>query len=303
MRRKGVGSILVAVGIAMAFTLNGCLDTSSDYYDFNKTLFEDIEKIQDYLDANGIDATLDSTTGIFITIHDHPGGYKPAKNGIIKAHYVGHTLSGIKFGSTYSTGIPIAYPLSRGSEKGMTFGFDLGLASISEGDSATLYVPSPLCYQDKEEGVIPANSILVYTVRFLDIHLLEEDIEKIDEYINNHGMTPEIDQKFGTRYVIHRNGTGDLPKSGDAVSVHYVGQLLNGTEFDSSYPSNTPLTFFYGQEKVIIGFELGLSNLQEGDSATFFIPSTYGYQDREAGNIPMNSVLVFGVDKIKYEGN
>lgn len=300
MKRKGKSIILFAIGIVMVFTLNGCLNSSSDYYDANKILFEDIDKISDYLEANNIYATMDSASGIFISIHDHPGGYKPAKDGIIKFHYVGYTLDGIKFGSTYSTGIPLAYPLSEGENNGMTYGFDLGLANISEGDSATLYVPSVYCYRDQQQGVIPPNSILVYVVRFLDIHRLEEDIELIDNYIHEQGMIAYEDPKFGTRYIVHESGNGPLPKFGNYVSVHYIGQLLNGEIFDSSYDTNSPLTFNFGEGDVIIGFELGMANIHEGDSATFFVPSTYGYQDREVGSIPPNSVLVFSVDHINY---
>ncbi len=303
MKNKGNGAILYAVGIAMVFVLNGCIKPDDKFYDGKKILFEDIDKISDYLDANNISATIDSATGIFIAIHDHPGGYKPAKGGIIKAHYVGKTLDGIQFGSTYSTGVPIAYPLSEGENNGMTFGFDMGIASISEHDSATFYVPSVYCYRDQQEGVIPPNSILVYTVRFLDIHRLEEDTELIDQYLVDNGLTPNIDPKFGTRYVIFRSGTGNLPEYGDFVSTNYKGQLLDGTEFDNSFDTNSPLAFTFGNASVIIGFELGLVNIHAGDSATFFVPSTYGYQDKDMGVIPPNSVLMFTVDDLEYTAN
>ncbi len=300
MKKKAIKVVLFAVGLAMAFVLNSCVEPGSNYYDSQKTLLDDINTIKDYVDVHNIHATIDSATGIFIAIHDHPGGYKPAKGGIIKAHYVGYTLDGIKFGSTYGTGVPVAYPLSEGEQNGMTFGFDMGLASISEGDSATLYVPSVYCYRNQQEGVIPPNSILVYTVRFLDINRLEEDIELIDQYIHDQGWIADIDPKFGTRYVVFRNGTGDLPDFEDFVSTDYIGQLLDGTEFDNSYETSRPLNFTFGKASVIIGFELGIVNLHAGDSATFFIPSTYGYQDQDKGTIPPNSVLLFTVDNLSY---
>lgn len=301
MSGKGISAVLFTLVLTMVLSLVGCLNSSDNYYNFNKVLLDDIETIKVYLNDNGIDAVMDSSTGIFITIHDHPGGYQPAKGGIVKYHYVGYTLDGIKFGSTYSTGIPEAYSLSTGPEHGLTIGVDLGLAAISEGDSATLYVPSGYCFQDRSEGVIPPNSILIYTVRFLDIHLLSEDIQKIDQYITDKGWTAQIDETYGTRYIVHNEGTGSLPKYGNTIITNYTGQLLNGTEFDSSAPSS-PFTFQYGGGETIIGFDLGFMNLHEGDSATFFIPSTYGYQDRDIESIPTNSVLVFGVHGVNYEG-
>ena len=44
----------------------------------------------------------------------------------------------------------------------------------------------------------------------------------------------------GLRYRILRKGEGDPPKASDAVRVHYVGKLDDGSEFDSSYRTGKP---------------------------------------------------------------
>lgn len=103
----------------------------------------------------------------------------------------------------------------------------------------------------------------------------------------------------GLKYIIHTKGKGPQAKAGDRVSVHYEGKLMNDTVFDSSYKRNQPFTFALGQGQVIKGWDEGIALLNEGDSATFIIPSELGYGEQQAGPIPPNSVLKFTVHLIK----
>ena len=66
----------------------------------------------------------------------------------------------------------------------------------------------------------------------------------------------------GLRYQIIQEGTGQQPVAGQTVSVHYKGQLLDGTVFDSSYKRQKPLDFVLGQGQVIPGWDEGVSLLK-----------------------------------------
>lgn len=83
---------------------------------------------------------------------------------------------------------------------------------------------------------------------------------------------------------------------GDSVSVHYVGRLLDGTEFDRS--REQPLVLTLGTRQVIPGWEDALLHLKKGEKATVYIPSALAYGDRDMQTIPANSVLVFDIDVI-----
>ena len=101
----------------------------------------------------------------------------------------------------------------------------------------------------------------------------------------------------GLRYQIIQKGTGKQAKSGDTVSVHYKGQLADGTVFDSSYKRNEPIDFLLGQGQVIRGWDEGVALLNVGDKARFVIPSDLGYGARGAGGvIPPDATLVFDVE-------
>ena len=103
----------------------------------------------------------------------------------------------------------------------------------------------------------------------------------------------------GLRYQIIQEGTGQQPVAGQTVSVHYKGQLLDGTVFDSSYKRQKPLDFVLGQGQVIPGWDEGVSLLKVGDKARFVIPSDLAYGSRGAGGvIPPNAALIFDVELV-----
>ncbi|MCO4821215.1 MAG: peptidylprolyl isomerase [Flavobacteriaceae bacterium] len=101
----------------------------------------------------------------------------------------------------------------------------------------------------------------------------------------------------GLRYQILQKGSGVKAEKGQTVSVHYKGQLIDGTVFDSSYKRNAPIDFPLGMGQVIPGWDEGISLLQVGDKARFVIPSDLGYGARGAGGvIPPDATLVFDVE-------
>ena len=105
--------------------------------------------------------------------------------------------------------------------------------------------------------------------------------------------------KSGLKYKILDNGNGEKPISGDLVKVHYKGQLLDQTVFDSSYKRNQPIEFQVGIGQVISGWDEGILLLNRGDKARFIIPSNLAYGENGAGGvIPPNATLIFELELI-----
>ena len=101
----------------------------------------------------------------------------------------------------------------------------------------------------------------------------------------------------GLRYQIIQKGNGKKAEKGNKVSVHYKGQLSDGTVFDSSYKRNQPIDFQVGVGQVISGWDEGILLLKVGDKARFVIPSNLGYGSQGAGGvIPPNATLIFDVE-------
>lgn len=101
----------------------------------------------------------------------------------------------------------------------------------------------------------------------------------------------------GLQYQIVQEGTGKQPKATDKVTVHYTGKLLDGTVFDSSVQRGEPIEF--GLNQVIPGWTEGVQLMKEGGKIILYIPSELGYGDRDMGQIPPGSTLIFEVELIK----
>ena len=99
----------------------------------------------------------------------------------------------------------------------------------------------------------------------------------------------------GIQYEVLTAGTGDSPKATDQVRVHYVGQLTDGTTFDSSVDRGEPAEF--GLNQVIPGWTEGVQLMNKGSKFRFVIPSELAYGDQGAGaSIGPGETLVFEVE-------
>lgn len=106
-----------------------------------------------------------------------------------------------------------------------------------------------------------------------------------------------VKTESGLRYQILQEGSGSNAKKGQTVSVHYKGQLTDGTVFDSSYKRNQPIDFQLGVGQVISGWDEGIQLLKVGDKARFVIPSDLAYGSAGAGGvIPPDANLIFDVE-------
>jgi len=103
----------------------------------------------------------------------------------------------------------------------------------------------------------------------------------------------------GLQYKVETMGTGPKPAATDTVKVHYRGTLLDGTEFDSSYARNEPISF--GLNRVIAGWTEGVQLMPVGSKFMFYIAPNLAYGEGGGGPIPPNSTLIFEVELLEIE--
>ena len=165
--------------------------------------------------------------------------------------------------------------------------------------------------------VVPVKPVVIQSVRIVgeyDIQTLQKKVSDSEKAAAAKTAAEAAKQKAfltenakkkgvkttgsGLQYRILREGKGPKPKTTDKVQIHYRGQLIDGTEFDSSYSRNTPATFSLNQ--VIPGFGEGLQRINVGGKAELFIPAELAYKDQGVSNvIPPNSTLVFEVELLQ----
>lgn len=108
--------------------------------------------------------------------------------------------------------------------------------------------------------------------------------------------------KNGLRKKLVKEGEGwEHPGSGDEVEVHYVGILIDGTQFDSSRDRGTPFKFKLGQGQVIKGWDEGIKTMKKGEKAIFTIPPELAYgESGSPPTIPPNATLQFEIELLSW---
>lgn len=102
----------------------------------------------------------------------------------------------------------------------------------------------------------------------------------------------------GIMYQVIDPGTGAAPTVNSTVTAKYVGRLLNGKGFDSSYvrdPAGTEFPLGY----VIAGWQIGIPKIKEGGKIRLIVPSSLAYGCTGNGPIAPDQPLYFYVELIK----
>lgn len=105
----------------------------------------------------------------------------------------------------------------------------------------------------------------------------------------------------GLQYKVITEGTGEMPKTEDTVTMNYRGTLIDGTEFDSSYKRGQPALF--PVTGVIRGWTEALKLMKVGSKWQLFIPSelAYGEHGNPSARIGPNSTLIFEVELLSIK--
>ena len=126
----------------------------------------------------------------------------------------------------------------------------------------------------------------------------EEYKEENDKFLTYVAQRPDVKELYnGILYRVLASGSGKSPNAGSVVSVFYKGTLVSGRVFDSNMSAKVPDAFRL--RDLIVGWQIALKNMREGDKWVVYIPATYGYGKRGTHGIPGNSTLIFEIKLVK----
>jgi FKBP-type peptidyl-prolyl cis-trans isomerase len=134
----------------------------------------------------------------------------------------------------------------------------------------------------------------------------ETDKVKFKDYIDqNEAFLAKNKEKTGVsttasglQYEVIKMGAGPKPTAQNTVKVHYIGTLIDGTEFDSSVKRNEPATF--PVSGVIPGWTEALQLMPVGSKFKLCLPASIAYGATGAGEIiKPYSTLIFDVELLE----
>jgi len=92
-------------------------------------------------------------------------------------------------------------------------------------------------------------------------------------------------------------GDGDVAGPTSRVTVAYRLLLADGTQADSSLG----LVVRLARDRIIEGWKLGIPGMRVGGARILVLPPELGYDWREVGSIPANSILIFRIQLLRVQ--
>jgi FK506-binding protein 4/5 len=128
---------------------------------------------------------------------------------------------------------------------------------------------------------------------------VESEVDEAIKALDENASEFTLEQGAIVKKIL-RKGEGRRPPNNAEVRVHYVGRLLDGTEFDSSRKRNEPFKFRLGAGNVIKGWDKGVATMRVGELCELTIKPEFAYGSAGSPpNIPPDATLVFEIELLE----
>ena len=203
-------------------------------------------------------------------------------------------------------------------------GITEALGMVPEGGMMRFVVPSALAFDSTgyEQYIMPYTPLSV-VIRVNDVmdkasyerklaalqaaHEAEKarmaalESKTIKDYVKSHGITVNPTET-GLYLIPQEEGTGDVAKMGDKVSVHYLMKNMNDEVIESSYDYGMPMTFTLGSGEMVPAIEEALQTMAPGAKVTVITPSAQAFGEFDLGeNLPPYSPLVIELELMEIK--
>jgi FKBP-type peptidyl-prolyl cis-trans isomerase FkpA len=142
--------------LALALILGSCAKKKAE-----KQAKTDDDIIKQYVSDQGLTATKTSS-GLYVVIDNIGTGIGCNSNATVKASYKGYFTSGEVFDSSSAAGIDFDL-------QSVIKGWTEGIPYFKEGGNGKLLIPSALGYGTSGNSSIPANTVLIFDVKLIDV--------------------------------------------------------------------------------------------------------------------------------------
>jgi peptidylprolyl isomerase len=239
------------------------------------------------------------------------GGDKVAAGDSIKISLAGvNGTTGKQFDSTYASGKPVTLTLA----EGMLPGFTKGLVGQKIGTRVLVAIPPKDGFGDQGQSAynIKKDDTMVFLFDLVakiptevtgTSKKLPKDLPQLkldaDKHPAGFATTKSMDKKKSKESVhVVIQGKGDAVKSGQALTVQYVGQVYpTGAVFDESW-SKQPASFQIGGEGLIKCWNDTLIGQKIGSRVVVVCPADKAYADSppQGSQIKKGDTLIFAID-------
>lgn len=158
---KTIRIFLVLGIVALAFS--AC--KPEEVFDTEEQFVRDTVLIEQYLADNNLEAEVDES-GIRYIITEQGTGENAKFGSTVLVKYTGYLLDGTTFDTNVGGADSFDFVIGQGS---VVQGWDIAFKLFNKGTEATIFIPSKYGYGNVGNLFIPANSVLIFEVRVVDI--------------------------------------------------------------------------------------------------------------------------------------
>ncbi len=155
-----------------------------------------------------------------------------------------------------------------------------------------------------EDGMLDRPTAIPYNEAKIELVTFYADINRNlgEEFLENNKLRDGVKTTAsGLQYEVFKEGTGQKPNLIDSVLIHFTGKLINGSDFESTIPSQRPLKV--NLLNVIPGWSEGIQLMKEGAQYRFFIPYQLAYGEEGNASVEPYSAVVYDIELLKVYKN
>lgn len=224
---------------------------------------------------------------------------KPGPTQKVQVHYEGSLINGKVFDSSYKRGEKISFGLNQ-----VIKGWGLAVQLMSYGDKIECILPQELAYGMRGAGAdIPGGATLIFIIEYFETKLSDAEIAGKKYYDEQKATGEWIEHEDGYLYKwlsAPPAADAEKPDAGQEVLAHYVGTLIDGTEFDSSIRRGQPTSFALRQ--VIPGWTSCVQLMAAGSKMRVILPQDLAYGEQSpTPKIPAFSTLIFEIELFSWK--